>query len=71
MLSEHAVAPDRAGRQRGRPRHCSPQDGDEGVPEIARSKEAVGMRFARLKTHRGFERMRLRLPQGGEYWALF
>jgi hypothetical protein len=55
--SEHALAPDRAGRQRGSPRHCPPQDGDEGVLEIARSKEAgrdalcASEDASRLRTH--------------------
>ena len=40
MLSEHALAPDCAERQRSGPRHRSPQDENEGVLKIARSKEA-------------------------------
>ena len=40
VLPKHALASDCARRQRGRPRHRAPQDEDEGVLEIARSKEA-------------------------------
>ena len=49
------------------PRHalgCSrcrpPQDDDEGLSQIARQRKRVEMRFAHLKNHYGFERLRLR-----------
>jgi hypothetical protein len=37
-----------------------PQDDDGGLPQIARQRNRVEMRFARLKAHRGFELPRLR-----------
>ena len=36
------------------------QDDDEGLPQIARQRKPIEMRFAHLKTHHGFERLRLR-----------
>ena len=37
-----------------------PQDDDEGLSQIARQRKRVEMRFAHLKNHYGFERLRLR-----------
>ena len=54
-------AHDRPRRPRGRPRCGAAQDEDQGVrQDRAIERKRVEMRFAHLKTHHGFERLRLR-----------
>jgi hypothetical protein len=58
VLPKHAGAPDRARHQRGGPRHRSPKT--KAFVKSRDQRKKVEMRFAHLKTHHGFERLRLR-----------
>jgi hypothetical protein len=60
VLPKHARAPDRAGCQRAGSRHGSSQEKTKAFLISRDQRKRVEMRFAHLKTHHGFERMRLR-----------
>jgi hypothetical protein len=60
VLAENAFASDPARYQQGRSRSRSAQDETKAFLKSRDERNRVEMRFAQLKTHHGFERMRLR-----------
>jgi hypothetical protein len=60
LLPEHAVTPDPARCQRGRSRPTQRKMKTKAFLKSRDERKRVEMRFAHLKTHHGFERMRLR-----------